>query len=106
MADERDATAHTPHAHGPQAGSASPRTIAAGAAITWPTCSTRWASRHWPLTPGSSFRGLHDSLVNYRANRGPQPLLFLHEEHAVAAAHGYAKVTGRPMAVGCTAMSG
>jgi thiamine pyrophosphate-dependent acetolactate synthase large subunit-like protein len=51
------------------------------------------------LVPGSSYRGLHDSLVNYLGNRDPQLLTCLHEEHAVAIAHGYAKVTGRPMAV-------
>ena len=51
------------------------------------------------LNPGASFRGLHDSLVNYLGNRDPQLLLCLHEEHAVAIAHGYAKVTGRPLAV-------
>jgi thiamine pyrophosphate-dependent acetolactate synthase large subunit-like protein len=50
------------------------------------------------FTPGSSFRGLHDSLVNYLGNERPQMLVCLHEEHAVAIAHGYAKVTGRPMA--------
>lgn len=51
------------------------------------------------LNPGASFRGLHDSLVNYLGNETPQILLCLHEEHAVAIAHGYAKVTGRAMAV-------
>jgi thiamine pyrophosphate-dependent acetolactate synthase large subunit-like protein len=51
------------------------------------------------LVPGASFRGLHDSLVNFLGNRDPTMLLCLHEEHAVAIAHGYAKVTGRPMAV-------
>lgn len=51
------------------------------------------------LNPGASFRGLHDSLVNYLGNRAPQLLLCLHEEHAVAIAQGYAKVTGRPLAV-------
>jgi thiamine pyrophosphate-dependent acetolactate synthase large subunit-like protein len=51
------------------------------------------------LNPGASFRGLHDSLVNYLGNRNPQMLLCLHEEHAVAIAHGYAKATGRPLAV-------
>jgi thiamine pyrophosphate-dependent acetolactate synthase large subunit-like protein len=51
------------------------------------------------LNPGASFRGLHDSLVNYLGNREPQLLLCLHEEHAVAIAHGYAKVTGRAMVV-------
>jgi thiamine pyrophosphate-dependent acetolactate synthase large subunit-like protein len=50
------------------------------------------------LNPGSSYRGLHDSLVNYLGNVQPQMLLCLHEEHAVAIAHGYAKVTGQPMA--------
>jgi acetolactate synthase-1/2/3 large subunit len=52
------------------------------------------------IVPGSSYRGLHDSLVNYNGNRDPQLLVCLHEEHAVAIAHGYAKVTGEPLAVG------
>jgi len=51
------------------------------------------------LNPGASYRGLHDSLVNYLGNSAPQMLLCLHEESAVAIAHGYAKVTGRAMAV-------
>src|SRR3954466_1033194 len=51
------------------------------------------------LNPGASYRGLHDSLVNYLGNSAPQMLLCLHEEGAVAIAHGYAKVTGRAMAV-------
>jgi thiamine pyrophosphate-dependent acetolactate synthase large subunit-like protein len=50
------------------------------------------------LTPGASFRGLHDSLVNHLGNADPQMLLCLHEEHTVALAHGYTKVTGKPMA--------
>lgn len=50
------------------------------------------------LNPGASYRGLHDSLVNYLGNAQPQMLLCLHEESAVAIAHGYAKVTGRAMA--------
>ena len=51
------------------------------------------------LNPGSSFRGLHDSIVNHTGNVSPEMLLCLHEEHAVAIAHGYAKVTGSPLAV-------
>jgi thiamine pyrophosphate-dependent acetolactate synthase large subunit-like protein len=51
------------------------------------------------LNPGASYRGFHDSLVNHLGNRDPQMILCLHEEHAVAVAHGYAKVTGKPMAV-------
>ena len=50
------------------------------------------------LNPGASYRGLHDSIVNYLGNERPQMLLCLHEESAVAIAHGYAKVTGRAMA--------
>jgi thiamine pyrophosphate-dependent acetolactate synthase large subunit-like protein len=49
------------------------------------------------LNPGASYRGLHDSLVNYLGNQQPQMLLCLHEESAVAIAQGYAKVTGRAM---------
>ncbi|MFZ3337493.1 MAG: thiamine pyrophosphate-binding protein, partial [Xanthobacteraceae bacterium] len=49
------------------------------------------------LTPGASYRGLHDSIVNYLGNTKPQMLLCLHEEAAVAIAHGYAKVTGKAM---------
>ncbi|HEY6023641.1 MAG TPA: thiamine pyrophosphate-binding protein [Pseudolabrys sp.] len=50
------------------------------------------------LNPGASYRGFHDSLVNYLGNERPQMLLCLHEESAIAIAHGYAKVTGRAMA--------
>ncbi len=50
------------------------------------------------LNPGASYRGFHDSLVNYLGNERPQMLLCLHEESAVAIAHGYAKVTGKAMA--------
>ncbi|MDF2758524.1 MAG: thiamine pyrophosphate enzyme-like TPP-binding protein, partial [Thermomicrobiales bacterium] len=51
------------------------------------------------FNPGASFRGLHDSLVHRRSNGGPRLTMTLHEEVAVAAAHGYAKAAGRPMAV-------
>ncbi len=49
------------------------------------------------LNPGSSFRGLHDSLVNYGGN-WPEIVECPHEKIAVGIAHGYARVTGRPMA--------
>ena len=50
------------------------------------------------INPGASFRGLHDSLVNY-GNNDPPMLLCQHEEIAVQIAHGYAKASGKPMAV-------
>jgi acetolactate synthase-1/2/3 large subunit len=49
--------------------------------------------------PGSSFRGLHESIVNYGGNQKPELLTCCHEESSVAMAHGYAKVDGRPMLV-------
>ena len=52
---------------------------------------------HLALNPGASLRGLHDSMVN-PPGRTPQMILAMHEEIAVAIAHGYASVTGRPMA--------
>jgi thiamine pyrophosphate-dependent acetolactate synthase large subunit-like protein len=50
--------------------------------------------RYLPMNPGSSWRGLHDSVVNRGGNRDPQLLLCLHEEIAVSLAHAYAKATG------------
>jgi acetolactate synthase-1/2/3 large subunit len=49
--------------------------------------------------PGSSFRGLHESVVNYGGNSKPELLTCLHEESSVGMAHGYAKASGKPMAV-------
>src|SRR5262245_42784216 len=49
--------------------------------------------------PGSTFRGLHESFVNYGGNRNPELLTCCHEESSVAMAHGYAKIEGRPMLV-------
>ncbi|MGZ5061070.1 MAG: thiamine pyrophosphate-binding protein [Usitatibacter sp.] len=47
--------------------------------------------------PGSSFRSLHESLVNYGGNARPELLTCMHEEAAIAMAHGYAKAAGKPM---------
>jgi thiamine pyrophosphate-dependent acetolactate synthase large subunit-like protein len=49
--------------------------------------------------PGSSFRCLHESVINYGGNHAPEFLTCCHEESAVGVAHGYAKVEGKPMAV-------
>ncbi|HJW49818.1 MAG TPA: thiamine pyrophosphate-binding protein [Candidatus Limnocylindria bacterium] len=48
------------------------------------------------LNPGATYRGLHDSLVNYGGGK-PEIILCTHEKVAVNVAHGYAKTTGRPM---------
>ena len=52
--------------------------------------------RYAALNPGSSFRGLHDSIVNHGGNR-PEIVLCPHEKLAVGMAHGYAKASGEPM---------
>src|SRR5437870_3546533 len=49
--------------------------------------------------PGSSFRSLHESLVNYGGNKSPEFITCCHEESSVALAHGYAKIEGKPMCV-------
>jgi thiamine pyrophosphate-dependent acetolactate synthase large subunit-like protein len=51
------------------------------------------------INPGSAFQGLHESLLNHGGNTAPEILTCLHEEAAVAMAHGYAKAAGKPMAV-------
>jgi acetolactate synthase-1/2/3 large subunit len=49
--------------------------------------------------PGSSFRGLHESFVNYAHNKAPELLTCCHEESSVAMAHGYAKIEGKPLMI-------
>ena len=56
----------------------------------------RYGFPYVALNPGASFRGLHDSLVNYGENDPPM-LLCNHEKIAVQIAHGYARATGLPM---------
>ena len=49
--------------------------------------------------PGSSFRGIHESIINYGGNRAPEFITCCHEESSIAMAHGYSKAEGKPMAV-------
>jgi acetolactate synthase-1/2/3 large subunit len=49
--------------------------------------------------PGSSFRGLHESIINYGGNRSPELITCCHEESSVAMAHAYYKAEGKPIAV-------
>src|SRR5215212_10332192 len=51
--------------------------------------------------PASSFRGLHESLINYGKNTMPEFITCMHEESSVAMAHGYFKVTGKPQMMLC-----
>jgi len=54
-----------------------------------------------PANPASSFRGLHESLIDYGGNRKPEFLTCMHEESAVAIAHGYFKAAGKPLLTLC-----
>jgi acetolactate synthase I/II/III large subunit len=56
--------------------------------------------RYIALNPGASYRGLHDSLVNFGPGEPPEIILCTHEEIAVALANGYTRATGEPMATG------
>src|SRR5436190_1288478 len=49
--------------------------------------------------PGSSFRGIHESIINYGNNTAPEFITCCHEESSVAIAHAYSKIEGKPMAV-------
>ena len=51
--------------------------------------------------PASSFRGLHESLINYGKNTKPEFITCMHEESSVAMAHGYFKATGKPQMMLC-----
>jgi acetolactate synthase I/II/III large subunit len=56
----------------------------------------RYGLPYAALNPGASYRGLHDSLVNYGQNY-PVMMLCQHEETAVQIAHGYARAARKPM---------
>jgi acetolactate synthase-1/2/3 large subunit len=51
--------------------------------------------------PASSFRGLHESLINYGKNTKPEFITCMHEESSIAMAHAYFKVSGKPQMVLC-----
>ncbi|HEX4049971.1 MAG TPA: thiamine pyrophosphate-dependent enzyme [Steroidobacteraceae bacterium] len=57
---------------------------------------------YFAATPGNTFMGLHESILNYGMVTEPKmrSLLTLHEEASVAMCHGYAKIEGKPMACG------
>ena len=49
------------------------------------------------VMPGASFRGIHDSIVNFGGDREPALVLCPMDMATVSVARGYARVTGRPM---------
>ena len=57
--------------------------------------------KYLPANCASSYRGIHESLINYGGNKMPEFLTCTHEESAVGMAHGYFKVTGKPLLTLC-----
>ena len=57
--------------------------------------------KYLPANPASSFRAIHESLINYGGNKMPEFLTCTHEESAVGMAHGYFKVAGKPLMTLC-----
>jgi acetolactate synthase I/II/III large subunit len=57
--------------------------------------------KYLPSNPASSFRAIHESLINYGGNKMPEFLTCTHEESAVGMAHGYFKITGKPLMTLC-----
>ena len=53
--------------------------------------------KYLPCNPASSFRALHESLIDYGGNKQPEFLTCMHEESAVGMAHGYFKIAGKPL---------
>jgi len=53
--------------------------------------------KYLPSNCASSFRALHESLINYGGNTKPEFLSCMHEESAVGMAHGYFKIAGKPL---------
>src|SRR6187200_1524805 len=53
--------------------------------------------KYCPSNCASSFRAIHESLINYGGNKMPEFLTCTHEESAVGMAHGYFKIAGKPL---------
>jgi thiamine pyrophosphate-dependent acetolactate synthase large subunit-like protein len=51
--------------------------------------------------PASSFRALHESLIDYGGNTKPEFITCTHEETSVGIGHGYFKATGKPLMMLC-----
>jgi acetolactate synthase I/II/III large subunit len=62
--------------------------------------------KYLPANPASSYRGIHESLINYGKNTMPEFLTCMHEESAVGMCHGYFKATGKPLMTLCHGVVG
>jgi acetolactate synthase I/II/III large subunit len=62
-------------------------------------CIRKLGYEYVAAVPGSSFRGLQESVINFADNKSPEWITCLHEEVSAAMAHGYFKASGKPMAI-------
>ena len=53
--------------------------------------------KYLPANPASSYRAIHESLINYGKNTTPEFLTCTHEESGVGIAHGYYKIANKPL---------
>ncbi len=53
--------------------------------------------KYLPANCASSYRAIHESLINYGNNKMPEFLTCTHEESSVGMSHGYFKATGKPL---------
>jgi acetolactate synthase-1/2/3 large subunit len=54
----------------------------------------------------SSYRGLHEAVVNHGGNTKPEIITCVHEDIAVHMGQGYAKIEGKPLAMACHGVVG
>ena len=101
----------TPARDGPRSAGPTPgnlETTARPEGVTYASCGGDYmvdvlrglGIEYFAATPGNTFMGLHESVVNYGMTTSPNLrfITTMHEEASVAMAHGYAKIEGKPMA--------
>ena len=67
------------------------------APTSWSMSSRHFDIKYLPANPAASYRGLHESIIDYGKNTMPEFLTCMHEESAVGMCHGYFKATGKPI---------
>src|SRR5262245_9474238 len=93
--------------HPPQGGAAGPAALEDDAGLTQSSCGSDYmvdvikslGIEYVCANPGSAFRSLQESVVNYGGNARPEMITCCHEETSVAMAHGYFKIEGKPLIV-------
>jgi thiamine pyrophosphate-dependent acetolactate synthase large subunit-like protein len=104
-------------ARAPSALPPSPRTVAFETQVPAPLAASRVGGKpgsdfmidvmktldikYAPSNCASSFRALHESMINYGNNKMPEYISCMHEESGVAMGQGYFKIAGKPLITMC-----